>query len=81
MMFLSMAVYREFEGSSDKVRNAVIYYYNEDGRTQVDKTFLPKNETWEAETVLALSANWEPYPQFGDYESIARLDRGLQLIH
>jgi hypothetical protein len=82
MLFLSMAVFRTFEGSSDKVREGAVYFYKESGEAQVQKNnLMPTKETWEANTMLDVSANWEPYPQFGKYESITRLDRGLQLIH
>jgi hypothetical protein len=81
MLFISMAIFRKFEGGSDKVREAVIYYYKEDGRTEVHKTFISPAETWEGDTTLDVSPNWEPYPEFGEYESITRLDRGLQLVH
>jgi hypothetical protein len=82
LLFLSMAVFRKFEGDSDKIRETALYLYQESGETLVDKDyFLPTHETWEANTTLDVSANWERYPKFGDYESITRLDRGLQLIH
>jgi hypothetical protein len=76
-----MTIFRQFDGSSDKVREAAIYYYEESGETEVDKTFIATKETWEGNTTLNVSANWEPYPEFGQYESITRRDRGLQLIH
>jgi len=81
MLFLSMAVFRCFERDSNQVVKAVVYYFGEDGSTSVDKSDLSNNEAWEAKTTLDVSANWEPYPQFGDYESITRLERGLALIH
>lgn len=81
MLFLCRVVFREFIGDEEKVARAVLYYFSEDGQTTVHKEDDVAKKYWEAKPVLNVSANWEPYPKFGEYESISRLDRGLDLVH
>lgn len=80
-LFLSMAVFRKFDGTRENVVHGVVYYFKEDGHTDVDLEDDIAHEYYEASTTVDVSANWEPYPEFGQYESISRLERGLQLIH
>ena len=77
-LFLNMAIYRKFDNDVDRVLHAVIYYYRDDGSVTVHKT--SGDDTFEANAKLDVAANWERYPDFGDYESIIRLERGLSRI-
>jgi hypothetical protein len=77
-LFMTMAVYRQFDGDGENVRLATIYYYREDGDVTVHR--VSDGETAEAIVKLDVTANWEPVPEFGCYESIARLDRGISRI-
>jgi hypothetical protein len=34
----------------------------------------------EEERIVDVSRNWEPYPEFGNYQGLATLDRGTPLL-
>ncbi len=61
-LFLTMAIFRQFAGESDKVTHAVIYYFQENGTTVVHKEDDVAGESWEANTKLEnskkQSSNW-----------------------
>jgi len=78
-LFLSMATERKFEGDTDNVTWAITYFFDEDGHVVIRETDVITDLVTQAETYLDVSANWEPYPEFGQYESIARKDR-VELI-
>jgi len=82
-LFLSMATHRKFDGDSDKVTWGVTYFFDENGHVAIQEQDLIADEDADAfisaETFLDVSANWEPYPQFGEYESITRKGR-VELI-
>ena len=80
-MFLETAHYRKFDGDAyfegDKANITEIetFYFYSDGRVVIVLADHVKNTTRRAEQVIDVSKNWEPTPEFGDYESIARLER------
>jgi hypothetical protein len=74
-LFLSMATERKFDGDTDKVIWGITYYFDEDGHVAIEEEDFVGDTLISAETYLDVSANWERYPDFGDYESIARKDR------
>jgi hypothetical protein len=82
-LFLSQAFFHQHRGESDEVLNTIHYIYKEDGAAVVyTYRYTPTGcVTTEVERLIDVSANWEPYPKFGEYESIIRLDRGLVLVH
>lgn len=73
--FLSMATERKFKEDTDEVIWGITYYYDEDGHVSIEEEDFVTNTLTSAETYLDVSSNWEPYPEFGEYESIARKDR------
>lgn len=83
MLFLTMAVYQWFDDDSDNPSRSVNYYYNEVGTVTVHKYIHTAAglEKQEVKRTLDTAANWEPYPKFGEYESITRQDRGMAIIH
>jgi hypothetical protein len=73
-IFLDFVVYREFEGTSDSIASATIYYFDPLGKVKVDK--IQGETIYESlEKASDVSHNWESIPDFGEYESITRLDR------
>ena len=74
-LFLQRATYREYVGDARGVARADIYYFRSDGRVIVEKNDLLKQTQERAEFTKDLSGNWEPYPEFGQYDSITRLER------
>lgn len=80
-LFLSMAVHREFalnegEGAGFmNVSNGTTYLFNEDGNTVVREERFNPHLLEESETKVDISGNYEPFPAFGDYQSIIRKER------
>lgn len=74
-LFLSMATERKFERDTDNVIWGITYYFDEDGHVAVEEEDFVADTLTSAETYLDVSANWERYPEFGQYESITRKDR------
>jgi hypothetical protein len=74
-LFMSRAVFRKYVGDSDKVREAEVHTLREDGHVTVGREDLLKRVAESMETQTDPSIFWEPYPTFGDYASIARLER------
>ena len=73
-LFLQRSVMRVF-GDDDQVAYTETYFFRPDEPVEVHKTDAASQlrETFKVEADLA--ANWEPIPEFGRYESIARKER------
>ncbi len=58
------------------------YSYREDGRVKHEKRY-PGTRTKDVEEIrdVALDINWEPFPAFGDWASIARFNREQTTTH
>lgn len=74
-LFMVMAVFRRF---ADDVKGAVFgqsLHFKTDGHVlSIEEDFRSRTET-RTEKRMDVSLNWEPYPAFGNYASIARYDR------
>lgn len=75
-LFLSQAVYKEYEEETDNLEKTTHFFFEEDG------TFKAKERDFVANTVgetkpkkVDVSVNWEPYPEFGKYESLLNEER------
>lgn len=76
-LFMVMAVFREFQGDGEKLKRAQRLSFEPDGHVtsfETDYVNSPNEETV-VEKYIDVSLNWEPYPAFGDYASIARFER------
>ena len=74
-LFLTMATHREFDGETDRVRCGTTYYFKPDGRVTVETEDFASAHLATKEMQADVSGNWEAYPTFGDYRSLARADR------
>ncbi len=74
-LFLTMATHREFEGDSDKVKSGITYYFKQDGNVTIESEDCLGHTHSVKETQADISGNWEPYPAFGQYQSILRENR------
>jgi hypothetical protein len=72
-LFLQQATYREYEGG--EVVRGDAYYFEPDGRVVKEHKDYARREAERGETRDDVSSNWEPVPEFGSYESIARVER------
>jgi len=73
MLFLSMAVYREFTETSDNVAEGTCYIFNEDGRLTIEN-FSP-HHVEECSTTHDPIGNYEPVPVFGHYSALIAEER------
>jgi hypothetical protein len=72
-LFLEQATYREYEG--DEVVRGDAYHFEPDGKVVKEHKDYVQREAERGETRDDVSSNWEPVPEFGSYESIARVER------
>lgn len=72
-LFLEQATYREYVG--DEVVRGDAYTFAPDGRVVKEHKDYLLHEAERGETRDDVSSNWEPVPEFGSYESIARVER------
>lgn len=74
-LFLTMATHREFDGGTDRVKCGTTYYFKPDGCVSVEAEDFEANQLTTTKTTVDVSNNWEDYPNFGDYQSLARVER------
>jgi hypothetical protein len=70
-----MLTHREFRGDSDKVKSGETWYFNQKGHATVEKEDFDIGGGFTKEIEVDVSGNWEHYPAFGDYRSVARKER------
>lgn len=76
-LFMSSAAFSEFDGENRRPHHSCRFSFKPNGHTmsfETDFANSPDQETV-IEKRMDVSLNWEPYPTFGDYESIARFER------
>jgi hypothetical protein len=76
-LFLTMAIYRDFEGDTDEVAVATQFAFKEDGSVLMERRQLPTNAVQERRWRGDISSNWERYPSFGKYDALCRVERDL----
>lgn len=77
-LFLTMAVYREFEGNTDKVNSGVVYIFEPSGEVTIKKeSFYPEHVLETSHSQIDVSQNYADYPSFGDYDSLIQVERKL----
>ena len=74
-LFLTMLSYREYEDNSDQVRTGTTIISNANGKEFIRRYTRGEDGYTLEETTGDVSSNWEPYPEFGQYDSISRIDR------
>ena len=74
-LFLTRATHREFDGASDRVKSGTTLYFKQDGGVTIITEDCDSQTHTREETRSDVSGNWEPYPEFGNYDSIVRVER------
>ena len=72
-LFLEQVTRREYDDGELVLGEA--YFFERDGSARVEKKDYRRDEVETYEVRSDPSANWEPVPEFGRYESIARVER------
>ncbi|MBA4032907.1 MAG: lytic transglycosylase [Planctomyces sp.] len=80
-LFLTMATHREYVGDCDQLKEGTTYYFRKDGGLTMETEDFSTSVISSRETRTNVDGNWEAYPEFGSYESISRVDRGVAFSH
>jgi hypothetical protein len=76
-LFLSVATWRTYRGDSDEVATAELYYFNQTGSVEVHNVDVQSNSERIGSKTIDISANYEPWPEFGRYEHLLSQERRL----
>lgn len=76
-LFLSMATYREFNGDADKVLMGTTYIFNTDGTVKVQRQYFEPHKIEAMDTSADVSGNYSPWPEFGKYDELIRVERNF----
>lgn len=78
-LFLSHVVIWGFDRNTDKVIKTTSYSFNPNGVLRITERNLLTNEQIdrEAQNKIDTTANWEDYPEFGEYDKLIQIERGL----
>lgn len=75
-LFLENVMFFEFDGDTTKVARREDIRFDPNGATSTLVTdFITGEQQKSAPRQVDVSGNWEPYPEFGKYESLLRLER------
>ena len=74
-LFLSKAVHRQYNGSSDTVTQGDTFMFKPDGRVHMRKGFFNPHRLETADTTADVRGNYSPFPEFGEYDDLIRKDR------
>ena len=72
-LFLTEANYQTFRGKSDAFALQETHRFQEDGTVVKEERHFQTGHAAPRTITMDVSRNWEPYPSFGDYESILAL--------
>lgn len=74
--FVTMAVYREYDGATDKVTTGTTYIFKSDGEVKIRRElFVPLHKIEETATRTDVAANYSNAPQFGTYDDFLIIER------
>lgn len=76
-LFLSMVVYREYLGESDKVENASRYIFSKNHKVYIRRENFVSKQIEETEFFTDISNNYDQFPKFGDYTHLLKKERSL----
>lgn len=76
-LFLENVMFFEFDGDSTKVARREDIGFDPKGMTSTSvRDFAAGEQLKSVPRKIDVSGNWEPYPEFGKYDSLLRLERG-----
>ena len=75
VLFLSLVRHTEFNGDGKDPKETATFSFKEDGSLLIENMDHEAGTASEKETSFDPQDNKEPYPMFGEYGSVARLDR------
>lgn len=83
-LFLESVVVRHFHHLQGEVSDAQLYYFKTDGRLFIEHYEVgptgPSVLIESQESRADMSSNWTPFPEFGNYDSLANFDRAIPAL-
>ena len=76
-LFLKTALFRTFEGSTDEPVEATQFAFSEEGSALIERRNLRDNEVRQRRWNGDMAANWERYPEFGEYAALCQPERDV----
>ena len=73
-LFLERATWRTY-GDDGEVAAGESYFFDRNGTVHLERKDYVRREAERGEKQDDVSGNWEPVPEFGEFESIARPER------
>lgn len=77
VLFLKQAIHRVYAADSNHAREVTIFAFDESGHIVMEHQDLELQKVESREADADPSANWDRYPDFGDYEHLTREERGM----
>ncbi|WP_159674603.1 lytic transglycosylase [Andreprevotia sp. IGB-42] len=74
-LFLTMAIYRKFDGNTDKVVSDTSYLLNPNGTIQIRMEVFNPHHLEISSSVSDISSNYSCMPDFGEYDDLIRVER------
>lgn len=83
--FISMSRRPEFPNDVDEPDRATVLFFDTEGQVTICRYIANPDGVGSTlvhreQRIADVSRNWEPYPEFGDYEGLATRDRGSPLL-
>ena len=72
-VFLGAATYREYRGDCDSIAITEEYVFQENGAVHFEKHHFQDGVLASRTGKMDIIWNWEPYPAFGDYDSMLEI--------
>jgi hypothetical protein len=74
-LFLTQATWWSYDGVSEACNEKIMFTMSRDGRVFVTVFDSSGTEIEERETIASVDGNWEPFPSFGEYDSLFKRER------
>ena len=75
-IFLKTAIYREFDGDTDRVLTGSSYRFDQEGYVKIwRESFDPHLLEETDRSSMDVSGNFDRYPDFGDYDHVTAFER------
>ena len=74
-LFLSMATWRRHVGDTDVVAEGTTHVFSRDGTVKIQTQQFQDNAKSSGHSTVDVSANYAPWPVFGEYDDLIRVER------
>jgi len=84
-LFISMSRRLDFVNDIDDPDRATVLFFKTDGHLAIERYKsnpggIGSHIVGREEQIVDVTRNWEPYPEFGDYQGLTVMDRGSPLL-